>query len=412
MNLYAAVILLTLVVGYILNLVADMLNLRALTHEAPAGLEGLYDQEAYRTSQRYTRVRTQFGWVSGTWLLAITLGFWFAGGFQILDQYVRSWSLGGVGTGLVYIGCLIAGKALLSLPFQLYSTFVIEARFGFNQTSWLTFCTDRLKALGLGIVLGVPLLAGMLAFFMYAGPYAWLYCWVAVTLFSLGLQLVAPTWIMPLFNTFTPLAPGELREAILAYAQTVQFPIDDVYVMDGSKRSSKSNAFFTGFGRHKRIALFDTLVEAHSVSELLSVVAHEVGHYKMRHVVKNMVLGVVHTGVMFYLLSIFLHHPGLFDAFYVAQPSVYAGLIFFGMLYAPVEMLLSIGMQIVSRRHEYDADRYAVETVGNPTAMGDALKKLAVNNLSNLTPHPFYVFLHYSHPPIWQRLQAIQRLAT
>ncbi len=246
---------------------------------------------------------------------------------------------------------------------------------------------------------------------MYAGPHAWLYCWVAITLFSLGLQLVAPTWIMPLFNTFTPLAPGELREAILTYAKTVQFPIDDVYVMDGSKRSSKSNAFFTGFGRHKRIALFDTLVEAHTVPELLSVVAHEVGHYKLRHIVKNVVLSIAHTGVMLYLLSIFLHHPGLFDAFYVVEPSVYAGLVFFGMLYAPVELLLSIGMQIVSRQHEYDADRYAVETAGNPHAMGEALKKLALHNLSNLTPHPFYVFLHYSHPPIWQRLQAISRLA-
>ncbi len=411
MNLYAIVIVTTLVVGYLLNLVADIFNLRALTHEVPAELDGLYDQEAYRSSQLYTRVRTRFGWLSETCLLTVMLIFWFAGGFQALDELVRAWSLGPIGSGLAYIGILLAGKALLGLPFQLYSTFVIEARFGFNQTSLATFCADRLKALGLGIALGAPLLAGMLAFFMYAGPYAWLYCWVAITLFSIGLQIIAPTWIMPLFNTFTPLAPGELREAILSYAQAVQFPIDDVYVMDGSKRSSKSNAFFTGFGRHKRIALFDTLIDAHTVPELLAVVAHEVGHYKMRHIVKNMVLGIVHTGVMLYLLSIFLHHPGLFNAFYVTEPSVYAGLVFFGMLYVPVELLLSIGMQIVSRRHEYDADRYAVETVGNAAAMGDALKKLALHNLTNLTPHPFYVFLHYSHPPIWQRLQAIQRLA-
>jgi STE24 endopeptidase len=411
MNLYAIVILTTLLVGYLLNLVADLLNLRALEQQVPGELDGLYDQEAYRSSQSYTRVRTRFGWISETWMLAVILVFWFAGGFQGLDGVVRSWSLGPIGSGLAYIGMLISGQALLSLPLQLYSTFVIEARFGFNQTSLATFCADRLKAAGLAIVLGGPLLAGLLAFLIYAGPYAWLYCWGVVTLFSLALQLIAPTWIMPLFNTFTPLAPGELREAILTYAQTVKFPLDDVYVMDGSKRSSKSNAFFTGFGRHKRIALFDTLVEAHSVPELLSVVAHEVGHYKMRHIVKNMVLGIVHTGVLLYLLSVFLHHPGLFEAFYVTTPSVYAGLVFFGMLYAPVELLLSIGMQIVSRQHEYDADRYAVETAGNPAAMGEALKKLALHNLSNLNPHPFYVFLHYSHPPIWQRLQAIERLA-
>ncbi|WP_179137932.1 M48 family metallopeptidase, partial [Candidatus Entotheonella palauensis] len=242
MNLYASIILVTLLVGYVLNLVADILNLRALKHEAPAELDGLYDQEAYRSSQIYTRVRTRFGWLSGTWMLAVMLVFWFAGGFQTLDAFVRSWPLGPIGRGLAYIGMLISGQALLSLPFQLYSTFVIEARFGFNQTTLATFCANRLKGMALAIVLGAPLLAGVLAFFMYAGPYAWLYCWVAVILFSLALQFIAPTWIMPLFNTFTPLAPGELREAILTYAKAVKFPIDDVYVMDGSKRSSKSNA--------------------------------------------------------------------------------------------------------------------------------------------------------------------------
>jgi STE24 endopeptidase len=214
---------------------------------------------------------------------------------------------------------------------------------------------------------------------------------------------------MPLFNRFTPLPPGTLREAILAYARSVHFPLDDVFIMDGSKRSNKSNAFFTGFGKHKRIVLFDTLVATHTIPELVAVLAHEVGHYKKRHVVKNFALGVAHTGVILFLLSQFLHQPGLFDAFYMQAPSVYAGLVFFGMLYAPVAFLLSIVMQIVSRRHEYEADAFAAHTLEHPAAMRQALQHLARHNLSNLTPHPFYVFLHASHPPILQRLRAIQR---
>ena len=410
MNEYAMVILVTLVTGFGLGFIADVLNLRALRLEVPPEMKGAYDEEAYRVSQEYTRVRTRFGWLSGAAGLALTLGFWFAGGFQSLDVWVRDWGWGPIGSGMAYIGVLIAGKAIIDLPFGVYSTFGIEARFGFNQSTPRTFVTDRLKGLGLALVLGVPLLAGVLAFFTYAGAYAWLYCWVALTLFALAMQVIAPTWIMPLFNTFTALEPGALREAIFAYAGSVQFPIDNVYTMDGSRRSSKSNAFFTGFGNHKRIALFDTLIEAHTIPELVAVLAHEVGHYKKGHIVQRTVLGIVHTGVMLFLLSIFMHHPGLFQAFYVEQPSVYAGLIFFGLLYAPVELLLSIGMQVVSRRHEYEADAYAAETLGDPSAMRQALEKLSVHNLSNLTPHPFYVFLNYSHPPILQRLRAIQRL--
>jgi STE24 endopeptidase len=237
------------------------------------------------------------------------------------------------------------------------------------------------------------------------------YCWLALTVFSLGLQWLAPTWIMPLFNTFTPLEPGTLKDAILAYARTVRFAVEDVFVLDGSRRSRKSNAFFTGFGKHKRIALFDTLIASHTVPELVAVLAHEIGHYKMKHILRSTVLSILHMGVMLFFLSVFLHHEGLFQAFFVQQPSVYAGLVFFGMLYTPIELVLSIGMQIVSRRHEYEADRFAVDTFEEPAALAQALKKLSVHNLANLTPHPFYVFLHYSHPPMVQRLRAIQSAA-
>jgi STE24 endopeptidase len=227
-------------------------------------------------------------------------------------------------------------------------------------------------------------------------------------MFSLAMQYVAPTWIMPLFNKFAPMESGELKEAILRYVRSVNFPVKKVFVMDGSKRSTKANAFFTGFGRNKRIALFDTLIEQHSVPEMIAVLAHEVGHYKKKHVLQGTVVGILHTGVLFFVLSLFLGSKDLYQAFNMRQESIYTGLLFFGLLYTPIELALSVAMQMFSRKNEYEADRFAAETIDDPINLIDALRKLSATNLSNLTPHPFYVFLNYSHPPLVQRLQAIQ----
>ena len=409
MNIYAIIILATILFGFVLDVIAEVLNLKALEEELPTEFEGVYDSEKYAKSQEYTKVNTKFGFITGTFGLLLTLVFWFVGGFNYLDQIVRGWNLSSIWTGLLYIGILILVKTLLSLPFGIYSTFVIEERFGFNKTTPKTFILDMIKALLLGIIIGVPLLAGIMAFFQYAGNLAWLYCWIATTIFTLIIQFIAPTWIMPLFNKFTPLEEGDLRNAIMAYAEKVKFSLQNVFVMDGSKRSSKSNAFFTGFGKRKRIALFDTLIKKHTNQELVSVLAHEIGHYKKKHILKGMIISMLHTGVMFYLLSIFMRHQGLFAAFYMEEMSIYAGLIFFGMLFSPVEMILSIFMQIFSRKNEYEADRFASETTEDPASMISALKKLSVDNLSNLTPHPFYVFLNYSHPPVLQRIEVIKK---
>jgi len=408
MNIYAVIILLALAVNYILNLISDLLNLRALQKSLPEEFRDVFDEEKYRKAQEYTRVRTRFGLLTSTFSIIVLLVFWFAGGFNWVDVFVREFGYGTIVTGLMFVGILILAQTIISLPFSIYSTFVIEERFGFNKTTPATFITDRLKGLMLTVLLGGPLLAGVIGIFEYLGAIAWLYAWAVVILFTLFVQFIAPTWIMPLFNKFAPLEDGELKQAILDYAEKVSFPLRGIYKIDGSRRSSKSNAFFTGFGRNKRIALFDTLIENHSVPELVAVLAHEVGHYKKKHIPKNMIVSMLQTGVMLFLLSLFIRVPGLHEAFFMENISVYAGLVFFGLLYSPIEMVLSVIMQSVSRKHEFEADRFAADTSGNPESMVSVLKKLSADNLSNLTPHPFHVFLHYSHPPVLQRIRAIR----
>ena len=412
MNLYAAIILVALLAQYGLELVSNLLNLRALRKALPAEFEDTYDAEEYHRSQAYTRARTRFGLVTSTFDLGILIAFWFAGGFRWLDGLVRSWGLGPVVTGLLFVGLLVLGRGILSLLFRAYGTFVLEERFGFNRTTPRTFVLDLVKGAALGIVLGAPLLAAVLWFFGETGPYGWLYAWAAVTAFTLLLQYLAPRVIMPLFYDFEPLEDEALRKNILSYAEAVDFSIEDVYVMDGSRRSGKANAFFAGLGSNRRVVLFDTLLEQHNPDELVAIVAHEVGHYKKKHIPQRMAISMLHTGVMFLLLSVFLQVEGLYEAFYVTQPSVYAGLVFFGLLFSPVDLLVSIPLQHLSRRHEYEADRFATETSDRPTALVSGLKKLAANNLANLTPHPFYVRLNYSHPPLLKRIAAIREAAS
>ena len=410
MSVIAVIILLAIGIDFIINAWADYLNLKVLRPEVPEPFKAVYAPDQYRKSQEYLRVKTRFGWITGTVNVILLLIFWFAGGFPLLDEWVRFWGLNPILNGLIFIGILGLLKAIVSLPFSVYATFVIEERFGFNKTTWSTFVLDILKGLVLALLLGTPLLTGILFFFEYAGIYAWLFCWIATTIYMLAVQFIAPTWIMPLFNKFTPLESGELKSAILGYAEAIKFPVQNVYVMDGSRRSSKSNAFFTGFGKHKRIALFDTLIKRHSVNELLAVLAHEMGHYKKKHILVGMILGILQTGLMLYLLSFFISYQGLFDAFYMQHTSVYGGLIFFAMLYSPLDFFIGMFMQMVSRKNETAADRFAVETTGDSRAMTDALKKLSAHNLTNLTPHPFYVFLNYSHPPVLQRINDINTL--
>lgn len=408
MNLYGTLILVTLVSTFLIKLLADLLNLRTALPDIPEAFAGVYEQDAYRRSQEYLRANTLFSLIEASVDLALLLAFWFAGGFNRLDQFIRGFGFNSLFDGVLFIGALLLLQSVAGLPFNIYKTFVLEERFGFNKTTPQVFIADLFKALLLAALLGSPVLALIIWFFEHTGSLAWLWAWSGVTLFSLLLQYVAPSLIMPMFNKFTPLEDGPLRQAILRYAADVRFPLSGIYVIDGSKRSAKANAFFTGFGRYKRIALFDTLIANHTEEELVAVLAHEIGHFKKRHILVSMVLSMLNLGLVFFLLSLFMNNRELFDAFLMKDTSVYASLLFFMQLYSPVEFILGVLLQMLSRRHEFQADRFAVTTYSGGRALSDALKKLSRSNLSNLTPHPFYVFLNYSHPPVLQRILRIE----
>ena len=408
MNKYAIIILIALVSDYLLGLVADRLNLKNQTAIPPAEFSDLIDEKSYRKNRDYLRANTVLAQYSSAVSLTATLVFWFLGGFNLADQWCRSQTDNLLFSGLLFIALLLLGRTLLALPFSLYSTFVIEERFGFNRTDWKTFVMDRLKIVFLSLLLGTPLLAGIIWFFQSAGEMAWFYAWLVTAIFTLGIQLIAPIWIMPLFNKFTPLQEGELKEALLSYGRQIDFPLEKVYVVDGSKRSGKGNAFFTGFGRQRRVALYDTLIKQHSVAELLAVLAHEIGHYKKRHILIMTTIAIIHQGIIFFLLGWFIKQPALYQAFFMEYASIAAGLIFFSLLFTPVEMILNPLFQALSRHHEFQADAFAARTTGKPETMIKALKKLGHDNLANLTPHPLYVFLHYSHPPLLARINALR----
>jgi STE24 endopeptidase len=409
MNSYLAIILGILIGNFVLDFIVARLNLRCLNPKLPAEFTGFYDEEKYARSQEYTREHAGFELVRSCVGITATVVFIVAGGFNAADRLARNLVSGPILTGLLFIFFLSILSSLLSLPFRIYSTFFIEARYGFNRTTAKTFISDLLKGFLLAALLGGPLLAIVLWLFGATGKYAWAIVWATVTAFQFFMLYLAPVVIMPLFNKFTPLEEGELKQRIEGYARDQGFRLQGIFKMDGSKRSSKANAFFTGFGRNRRIVLFDTLVEKHSTDELLAILAHEMGHYKLRHIPRMMLASVLQTGLLLWVLSLFIGNPGLFAAFKMESLSIYASLVFFGFLYSPISTVLSIAANSLSRRHEYEADRYSVKTTGKSEAFITALKRLSVDNLSNLTPHPLKVFLEYSHPPILERIRALSR---
>ena len=409
-NTYYYIIIGALLFEYILSTVSSILNMNSITESIPDGFQDHYNEDKYSKSQAYLKDKTRFGLLSGTFSLILTLVVIHIGVFGDLDLYVREYASNPIIAGLLFFGILFIISDFLNLPFSLYSTFVIEEKYGFNKTTVQTFLIDKLKGYGLTIVLGSLVMVPVLYFFNTYGSNAWWIAWGLITAFIIAVQPLFVHVIAPMFNTFTPLEEGKLRTSIEDFANQVNFPIGRIDVMDGSRRSAHSNAYFSGFGKSRRIALFDTLLDKHSTDEIVSVVAHEVGHFKKKHIITGTALGILETGLMLFIFNYFITDIELFKVFGVEEASSYCGLIFFGMLYSPVSIVTSIFTTALSRKNEFEADEYALETTKKEEPLISMLKGLAASNLSHLTPHPLMVFLSYSHPPVSERIRAVQSL--
>ena len=407
MQFATLVLLAAVLIAYGLEMAALVLNRRALSPTLPPEFADVYDADRYRTSQEYTRAGQVLTGARDTFMtlvlvLAILLG-WLKG----LDAAVNALGLGPISTGLVFFGALMAARGALALPFEVYDTFVLEERYGFNKATWKTFAADRVKGLLLGVALGGPLLAAVLWFFSALGSWAWLTALAVVAVVSLVLQAIGPRYLLPLFNTFTPLPDGGLKDDIQAYAQAQDLTVEGIYVVDGSRRSTKANAFFAGLGGTKRIGLYDTLVDNHTPAEIVAVLAHEAGHAKLGHIRRMFVASMVSTGLYLGLLQLFIHSPWASQALGM-QPSLHGAMLGFGILFSPLSLAVGALSGALSRLHERQADAFAARTTGQPQALAAALKRLAVDSMANLTPHPLSVALYYSHPPLLERVRALK----
>ena len=383
--------------------------MKSISAILPEGFEKVYNKNKYAKSQKYLKINSQFSLFSSSFSFFIIMIIIHFGVFGFLDDFVRAKSSNSIYSGLVFFGILFIINDIINLPFSFFKNFVIEEKFGFNKMTISIFIKDKLKSYLLVFFIGGITMFSILSFFYYFEIYGWLMVWIFLTIFSIIIQPIFIHFIAPMFNKFTPLNDGELKSAITKYSKKINFPISRIDVMDGSKRSNHSNAYFTGFGKSKRIALFDTLINNHSTEEIVSVVAHEAGHYKKKHIFFGMILSVIQTGLMLFLFNFIINEVALYKVFGVSEPSIYSGLVFFGLLFTPINMILSLISLSISRKNEFEADQYALDTTNNPQALISMLKGLASDNLSHLTPHPFTVFLQYTHPPIYERVKKIEK---
>ena len=392
---------------YVISSVSSFLDLGNINPDIPDHFKKAYDKKKYAKSQEYLKTKTKFSLVSSTFSIVLIFLVIHLGIFGVLNEFVNLHTNHFILQGLLFISIIYIFQDIISLPFSLYSTFVIEEKFGFNKTTVGLFISDKIKGYAIFIVMGSIIITPILYLFHEYENFGWLIARSLLTLFMIAVQPLFVHVISPMFNKFTPLEDGELRTAIEKYTTQVDFPIARIDIMDGSKRSAHSNAYFSGFGKSRRIAIFDTLVENHTNDEIVSVVAHEVGHYKLKHIIHGTIIGIIETGIMLFVFNFIMNDYALFRVFGVNDLSVHAGLIFFSMLYAPVTMITSVISNAISRKNEFEADNYSLQTTKNKEALISMLVGLAANNLSHLTPHPFKVFLSYSHPPTIDRIKAL-----
>ena len=392
---------------YVISSVSSFLDLGNINPDIPDHFKKAYDKKKYAKSQEYLKTKTKFSLVSSTFSIVLIFLVIHLGIFGVLNEFVNLQTNHFILQGLLFISIIYIFQDIISLPFSLYSTFVIEEKFGFNKTTFGLFISDKIKGYAIFIVMGSIIITPILYLFHEYENFGWLIAWSLLTLFMIAIQPLFIHVISPMFNKFTPLEDGDLRTAIEKYTTQVDFPLARIDIMDGSKRSAHSNAYFSGFGKSRRIAIFDTLVEKHTNDEIVSVVAHEVGHYKLKHIIHGTIIGIIETGIMLFVFNFIMNDYALFRVFGVDNLSVHAGLIFFSMLYAPVTMITSVISNAISRKNEFEADNYSLQTTKNKEALISMLVGLAANNLSHLTPHPFKVFLSYSHPPTIDRIKAV-----
>lgn len=396
-----------LISEYILATTLNFLNAKRFKDTIPEDLSDVYSTEEYKKSQAYKLTNYRFGIFTSTFSILLILGILIFGGFGWIDNFVSNFTDNTTLQSLLFFGIIMIGSDILNTPFSYYQTFVIEAKFGFNKTSLKTFITDKIKGWLMIVVLGGGILALVLWFFDWAGTNFWLYTWGLITIFTVFMNLFYSKLIVPLFNKQEPLEDGSLKSKIESYAENVGFELQNIFVINGSKRSTKANAYFSGFGKVKRITLYDTLINDLEEDEIVAVLAHEVGHYKKNHIIFNLATSIVLTGLMLFILSLFINNPSVSLAIGVDKTSFHAALIGFGMLYSPISEITGLLMNYVSRTFEYQADDFAKNTF-SVTPLVTSLKKLSKNSLSNLTPHPAYVFMHYSHPTLKDRIRNLK----